>query len=271
MLNSTSLGNMVVPTVTQVGLKAQMKKVSGYPHLTPFTQQEDLTAFHTLLFGPYSRTPATTFEAQPVTEDHEAYDDGLGYYEDGVKRTLTDEQIAMFRHSEIQALLRDRRHKVENKDASVEVEKDVGRSAPALTEEVDGLAAEDEEEEYARFLEEERRQMERDAAANKRKRSTEDAGAIRGREATHRRTARELDVNLETNDTLDYDEKPSRPTDPGEQERTQERTQDLYERRRVDYVDNDTGENDNTEVEASSHVNGVSDGGRKIWWPMIGS
>jgi hypothetical protein len=33
----------------------------------------------------------------------------LGYYADGVKRTLTDEQIAMFRHSEIQTLLRERR------------------------------------------------------------------------------------------------------------------------------------------------------------------
>jgi hypothetical protein len=34
-------------------------------------------------------------------------DDGLGYYEDGVKRTLTDEQIEMFRHSEMEQLIRD--------------------------------------------------------------------------------------------------------------------------------------------------------------------
>lgn len=33
-------------------------------------------------------------------------EDGLGYYPDGVKRTLTDEQIDMFRHSETQALRR---------------------------------------------------------------------------------------------------------------------------------------------------------------------
>ncbi|KAI5918340.1 hypothetical protein F4810DRAFT_715595 [Camillea tinctor] len=33
-------------------------------------------------------------------------DDGLGYYSDGVKRTLTDEQIAIFRHSELEALRR---------------------------------------------------------------------------------------------------------------------------------------------------------------------
>ena len=39
--------------------------------------------------------------------------DDLGYYDDGVRRTLTDEQIAIFRHSEIQRLLRGhkRRHK----------------------------------------------------------------------------------------------------------------------------------------------------------------
>jgi len=36
----------------------------------------------------------------------EEEDDGLGYYPDGVKRTLTDEQIAIFRHSEVEALRR---------------------------------------------------------------------------------------------------------------------------------------------------------------------
>ena len=42
------------------------------------------------------------------THDHAGYeDDELGYYEDGVKRTLTDEQIEMFRHSEMEQLLRD--------------------------------------------------------------------------------------------------------------------------------------------------------------------
>ena len=33
-------------------------------------------------------------------------DDGLGYYPDGTKRTLTNEQIAIFRHSEIQDLIK---------------------------------------------------------------------------------------------------------------------------------------------------------------------
>lgn len=55
---------------------------------------------------------------EEYTEDAEE-DDGLGYYEDGVKRTLTDAQIAIFRHSEIQTLLRERRHAAE---ASAEAE-----------------------------------------------------------------------------------------------------------------------------------------------------
>ncbi|KAM7222923.1 Protein of unknown function (DUF3807) domain containing protein [Rhypophila decipiens] len=38
------------------------------------------------------------------SEDWE--DDGLGYYDDGVKRTLTDAQIAIFRHSELESLRR---------------------------------------------------------------------------------------------------------------------------------------------------------------------
>jgi hypothetical protein len=48
-------------------------------------------------------------EAQEQPRDHLdewEEDAGLGYYEDGVKRTLTDEQIDIFRHSELEALRR---------------------------------------------------------------------------------------------------------------------------------------------------------------------
>ncbi|KAM3508623.1 hypothetical protein MY10362_001082 [Beauveria mimosiformis] len=40
------------------------------------------------------------------TEDYWEEEDDLGYYDDGVKRTLTDEQIAIFRHSELRELER---------------------------------------------------------------------------------------------------------------------------------------------------------------------
>jgi hypothetical protein len=58
---------------------------------------------------------------------HEDGDDNLGWYRDGAKRTLTDEQIAMFRHSEIQRLLQRRRSNANravsesNKQASEEL------------------------------------------------------------------------------------------------------------------------------------------------------
>lgn len=55
----------------------------------------------------------------PVADSEDtAEDDELGYYDDGVKRTLTDEQIAIFRHSEIEALLREQRHEKEAKELS---------------------------------------------------------------------------------------------------------------------------------------------------------
>lgn len=40
------------------------------------------------------------------SEQYDEEEDELGYYEDGTKRTLTDEQIAIFRHSELEALRR---------------------------------------------------------------------------------------------------------------------------------------------------------------------
>ena len=173
----------------------------------------------------------------------------------------------MFRHSEIQALLRDRRHTRENKDAAIEGEEEGKEQAlPDLVEEAGDVTEEDAEEDYARFLEEERRQMERDASTNKRKRSAEDISAVHGREATHRRTARELDVNFETTESLDYGEEPSHTTDRG----TQERAPGLYERRRVDYADNTTGNQTTAEFDANDHVGGAPHGGKKIWWPKIG-
>lgn len=48
-------------------------------------------------------------QATPYDEETGEYweeEDGLGYYEDGVKRTLTDEQIEIFRHSELRELER---------------------------------------------------------------------------------------------------------------------------------------------------------------------
>ncbi|RVX72488.1 hypothetical protein B0A52_03677 [Exophiala mesophila] len=48
-------------------------------------------------------------QSSPETTANEHDNAPLGYYDDGTKRTLTDIQVKMFRHSEIQRLLQERR------------------------------------------------------------------------------------------------------------------------------------------------------------------
>lgn len=75
-----------------------------------------MLAFHATHFGGTSTEHFAQQFLGPVENTYEqgVEDDGLGYYPDGVKRTLTDEQIAIFRHSEIQTILRKRRHAAES-------------------------------------------------------------------------------------------------------------------------------------------------------------
>lgn len=76
--------------------------------------------------------PSQFFTQSEPEVEYEEDDDGLGYYLDGVKRTLTDDQIAMFRHSEIQALIKEK----EAQAAENEEEHSTGRtsgSAPIFT------------------------------------------------------------------------------------------------------------------------------------------
>ncbi|KAI0109061.1 hypothetical protein GGR51DRAFT_558420 [Nemania sp. FL0031] len=83
----------------------------------PEVSQADIESFHAAhfssnaidLFGSqflqhnYADNGDTSYYQYGEEEDE---DDGLGYYPDGVKRTLTDDQIAIFRHSELEALRR---------------------------------------------------------------------------------------------------------------------------------------------------------------------
>ncbi|ROW14742.1 hypothetical protein VPNG_03685 [Cytospora leucostoma] len=95
----------------------QLEVLLQVPQIT----EADLFSFHQAHFGQaalsiFASDFLNTSKAKqqidsPPQDDDITYyeeeyddDDGLGYYSDGVKRTLTDEQIAMFRHSEIQAL-----------------------------------------------------------------------------------------------------------------------------------------------------------------------
>ncbi|GKT64736.1 hypothetical protein ColTof4_07133 [Colletotrichum tofieldiae] len=73
-----------------------------------------LQTFKSDFFNPNQQRDAAndgpSFEGDGDTFEE---DDGLGYYPDGVKRTLTDEQIAMFRHSELEALKREQERAAE--------------------------------------------------------------------------------------------------------------------------------------------------------------
>ncbi|KAL8393478.1 hypothetical protein RB595_003295 [Gaeumannomyces hyphopodioides] len=75
--------------------------------------QVDLVAFHRRHFSGNALDHFSSHFMPPcqqaATQD-ETEDDGLGHYADGVERTLTDEQIDMFRHSELEALRKKNTH-----------------------------------------------------------------------------------------------------------------------------------------------------------------
>lgn len=167
----------------------------------------------------FGRNPtAFTPEASAVQAPSDEEDDGLGYYPDGVKRILTDEQVAMFRHSEIQTLLRELRHRREDGDASelsnVEPEE---RRAEAEAEAVQRSRIEaDEEDEYAHFLEQEQEQLRRGRVGKKRKSSSKVEQGLGEAKRGSRRTARELDEVFVQHDSLDYDDDAAlKPPTPG--------------------------------------------------------
>ncbi|PQE20152.1 cut8 proteasome-binding domain-containing protein [Rutstroemia sp. NJR-2017a BBW] len=112
----------------------------------PEITENDLLNFYTAHF---SHDPSAHFAANflgPVEHedvDPVEEDDGLGYYSDGVKRTLTDEQIAIFRHSEIQALLRKRKRAEESNNIDTDADHNTFKSEEVVTEADDEDAADE--------------------------------------------------------------------------------------------------------------------------------
>ena len=219
-------------------------------------------------------------------------EDDLGYYHNGVKRTLTDEQIAMFRHSEIYAIVRQRQLQKENQEDEpkneainsipggpestgaeeqdaglIEVTLDVADAILPLTSPVRELANSDDDEEYIRFLEAEEEEMRTEAVRKKRKRNGRYPGGNHDRAPTHRRLVRELDeVGFDSGD-LDYGEEPVVSVGP-----TQTKTLQPSLGRKPIVCDEE--ENGGPPIEASNspHARQVMpQQGRKIWWPTIGT
>lgn len=190
-----------------------------------------------------------TPHGQYVDDDDED-DDHLGYYPDGVKRTLTDDQIAMFRHSEIYTLIRQRQVRKENQEAELGVEAaSATESKVTPTQEPKRFIVHegdsDDEEEYLRFLESEKRKAEANSQRNKRRKTNHD-------DHTHRRIARELDIVVADEQMLDYDEGPSKATEAPKTESPRQ--------------EKGLGE----EYHATAYqARDRRPEGRKIWWPCI--
>ncbi|PGH16372.1 hypothetical protein AJ80_05222 [Polytolypa hystricis UAMH7299] len=169
----------------------------------PAVTIEDLQAFQTRHFIPdnHDSVPNNISRTDAVDEaiDEDDDDDGLGYYPDGVKRTLTDQQIEIFRHSEIQTLLRERRLAAE---ALLEVQMEEERESPKASKannssRTDNQATTDAE-----------RQMPSTDEANKIKL---DKGGNANQESPQARNTRPARVESTSATVLDYGEATSSP------------------------------------------------------------
>ena len=118
---ASKLSAQRIPTVTEVS------QTSFHPALifpAKSFQRDDLTTFHSRHF-PAAPFPITFFRASHQDQDLDEHDGDANddksnsnsndacTYPDGVQRYLTDAQVSIFRHSEIQALLKERRRLAE--------------------------------------------------------------------------------------------------------------------------------------------------------------
>ncbi|MCJ1334784.1 hypothetical protein MMC09_000049 [Bachmanniomyces sp. S44760] len=211
----------------------------------PTVTMADLAAFHLRVYGTACKSVESTYDER---HDQATEHAGLGLYPDSIPRTLTDDQVAIFRHSEIHALFQQRRTEWERKlQAEEDLEHDdelpenpqkrpglpSGLSMQAANEYVDDTG---DEEEYERFLITEEEQ--RNAALKNQKRKRSLVPLEKDRTISTRRTVRELDAVINTDAVLDYGEESTGPV--------------VHSSKRDD------------------HAASVPKQGRKIWWPTIG-
>lgn len=204
-------------------------------------------------------------------------DDGLGYYPDGVKRTLTDEQIAMFRHSEIYSLFRKKQIQDEAADVDENIQSgplnvgSISNSPTKIEQGLDSGPGEDnDEDEYRKFLVEEgkqmeadRKQMEAEHKSKKRKLGQFNGSKSHDRAPTHRRIARELDDAIASHDVLNYDDENAETRDlpgipPHDSEGNSSKSRRLISEAAKPVLT----------TTATSPYDPPK--GRKIWWPAIG-
>ncbi|KAM0712322.1 hypothetical protein Q7P37_011417 [Cladosporium fusiforme] len=104
--------------------KVAMVEPQPRPLTIPTVTEDDLLSFQFTHFGDDTKPDTFFVDPEHALNYHpgldELGDDGLGWYEDGVKRTLTDEQIEMFRHTELEELMRKRRLEAEAEEQEVD-------------------------------------------------------------------------------------------------------------------------------------------------------
>jgi hypothetical protein len=183
---------MKIPSITEVGYSPPAVAKSNS------IDQGDLRDFHSKHFA------STPLQPEALTAI-EGDDDTLGYYDDGVKRTLTDDQVAMFRHSETQAILREMRQERGSRTPLVE---------SSITKDGNSLGLKDDVIERSRLLWVDA-SVARRRHKKKRKRAHENNWEERKKGSdsprrdandgwTPRRQARELDDNKDVIVKLDY-------------------------------------------------------------------
>ncbi|KAL8894841.1 MAG: hypothetical protein Q9207_008395 [Kuettlingeria erythrocarpa] len=240
-----------------------MASTSGHTDFrVPTVTQADIEAFHQSHFVSgidQSTRHDSSIDVYPLLQ-HEEGEDNLGYYPDGVKRTLTDEQVSMFRHSEIYSLLRKRQLQKENQEFHEDAAAAPQTLVPALTaidhslEEVSG----DQTSSYDIARADEARSN--TVKRQKRHEGGGIDGAIEAASAS-RRQIRELDGMRYGIDVLDYGEGPSddrisRPDLPAS-----------FGSSMVDPDPMDKAVEDPLEESRSTQT---AKQGKLIWWPAIG-
>ena len=206
-------------------------------------------------------------DTDPENPGGEKLDD-LGYYPDGVKRTLTDEQIAMFRHSEIYSIVRERQVLKENRQADgyelsdsllsegleeAQISSDKLAETPAhQNTEHKGSESEKAAQRNTSGL------SSRTTGSSKRKRHSADSMDSQCQGHSFRRTARELDSLLADDQILDYGDDPS----------------NIFESQ------GGVANKSPTDSSASAAADAISSAGRvirnpavegkRIWWPVVG-
>ncbi|KAL9001832.1 MAG: hypothetical protein Q9188_005206 [Gyalolechia gomerana] len=182
--------------------------------------------------------------------------DDLGFYLDGVRRTLTDDQISMFRHSEVYSLLRKRQLQKEDR----ETDEGLSTSPPYDGSPFAGLGQTIREAEDTQLgINPSVRTAKGNNSIMKKRKHNPD-GDHTWYSATSRRHIRELDDAVPDVGFLDYGE------EAGSGQSGQHTTLvGRSSRVQIDHADHTSHDTDLGRDAPKSPRQG-----RKIWWPSIG-